>query len=99
LYIALWIAIHFIYSGLFSSIALSVSILTKNKKVVLILPFILSMAASSILSVFNKINYNPTYFLNMGDIQSITIIIGEFLVFSIISFMLFFIGGKKSETF
>ncbi len=99
LYIALWIGIYFMYSGLFASIGLSLSTLIRKKNIALFLPFILSIVVELIVEIFDKLSYNPVNFLNMNLYQSFTIIIGEFLILSMISFTLFFVGGKRSETF
>lgn len=99
LYIVLWIEIYFIYSGLFASIGLSLSALIKKKKIALFLPFILTLVALWTDEIFETIRINPIDFLNMGRRQSFTLIISEFVILTIISFILFFIGGQKSETF
>lgn len=97
LYILLWILIYFMYSGAFASIALSISIVIKNKFVVLFVPFLLCNVIGIVLNLIGKYSYSPSSFLYLSNNQSIDIIIIEFILIVLISAFIFYVGGNKNE--
>lgn len=99
LYIGLWIIIYFLYSGVFASVGLSLSIFTQNKFVVLVLPFILCCIIGIVLEVIDKYQFYPLSFLYVSLEQSWVIVFGEFFTLLLMSFGMFFFGGRRNEIY
>ena len=97
IYILMWIAIYFLFTGLFSSISLSLSIFVKNKITVVVLPFIVLQVIGIVLDIFGKYKYYPSSYLHTGLHKDIMIMIVEFGALFVVSFTVFLIGGKKYE--
>ena len=99
IYIFLWIFIFFLYSGIFASIGLSLSIFMKNRIVALFIPLILFNIIDIFLEAIDKFNFYPVQFLGVSSDKSFSIIAGEFLVLLVITFITFYIGGNKDEVY
>lgn len=99
LYIIMWIIIYFLYAGSFASIALCFSKVIKNKFIVIFIPFILYFLIEIFAEVINKLEYSPQYFLYLGTDQNFHIVLGEFLLSFIITFILFCFGGLNNDTY
>lgn len=99
LYILLWIFIYFIFSGVISSIALSFSILIRNKFVVLVAPFITLSVIEIIFSLIRLGDFSPSRFLfHYPNVNPVSVII-TFIVMLGVTFLTFYIGGKSNEIF
>lgn len=97
IYILIWIIIMFLYSGVFASISMSLSIFIKKRTVVIMSSFMLFSILSIILESLGKSGYNPLYFLYLYIDSNAYVIFGEVLVLFFISFSIFFIGGSRDE--
>lgn len=99
LYIIMWIAVYFLYSGAFASIALCFSTFIKNKFVVIFIPFILYILVEGFCELFNKIEYSPQTFLYLSMNKNFYAILLEFILIFMITISLFFFGGVKDEVY
>lgn len=99
IYILLWIFIYFLYAGIFSSIALAASIFFKSKFSIIIFPFIIYHLVQFICNGIGKTKYSPLSFLFLSTDHSFLVMLGEFLVLLLISFSVFYIGGKNYEAY
>lgn len=99
LYMLLWFIIYFLFAGAFASIGLAISVFVKNKLSVIVLPFIACNLLGIILSTVDKYSLYPINFLYYSLDQKLSIIVIEFLIMVLTSFLIFFVGGIKSETY
>lgn len=99
LYIFMWIGIYFVFAGAISSIALGISIVNRNKFIVLIAPFIIVQAVDILFSFIGINEYNLMRFLYLGvDINSLAMFI-SFITLLMVTFLPFYFGGKSNEAF
>lgn len=96
MYILITIFINFLFGGIFSSIALSASIFTNKRFIVVLTPFIISLITSLLLNFINKYKYDPSYFL-YGNRASIILVFAEATFIIMITSILFYYGDKKNE--
>lgn len=99
LYTIMWIGIYFLYSGTFASIGLCASKVIKNKYIVLFVPFILNIVVIILGEIFDGLKFVPSSFLYLSRNQHFSIIMGEFIVVSIITFVLFCFTGVRSDVY
>ena len=97
-----YIAIDFIFGGLFSCFAMSVSDYVRHKFSVFISSFLVVASLNFICTQLNLNMLNPQNFLSPAQLVTYAngyIIIIEALFFFTVSFVLFIFGGKNNETY
>lgn len=99
LYIFLWIGIYFVFAGAISSIALGVSIVNRNKFIVLIAPFIILQAIDILFSFIGINDYNVMRFLYLCSRVNPLAMFITFVVMLMATFFSFYFGGKSNEAF
>jgi len=97
IYTFLWLFIYFIFSGAIASISLAVSIITRNKFIVLVIPFIVMQLTSIFFAVINIRSYSPINFLYLYSDANILSMVISFIVMVLSTFMIFYWGGKHNE--
>lgn len=99
LYVLMWIGIYFLFAGAISSIALAFSVVTRNKFIVLITPFIVVQVIDILFKVMNLRGFSVLKFLYLYfDINPWSMVL-TFVVMISVTFMAFYFGGKKNEAF
>ena len=99
LYIFMWIGIYFVFAGGISSIALGISIVNRNKFIVLIAPFIIVQAMDILFSFIGINNYNLMRFLYLGFNPNPLTMFITFIAMLMVTFLPFYFGGKSNEAF
>lgn len=99
LYTLMWIFIFFIFAGVISSIALSFSIVIRNKFIVLIAPFITVQAIGILFSFIGLNDYSVLRFLYLYSEANPIAMMVTFIVMLAATFLSFYFGGKSNETF
>lgn len=102
LYVFLYLGIDFLFAGLLATFALTISFYASNRFIVLVTPFIIYFFASTITRLLNLYQFDPIYFISPDQpIQGITFteILCIMSIAFIVSAGIFFIKGKKDETF
>ncbi|MEG2656914.1 MAG: hypothetical protein RSA29_14560 [Clostridium sp.] len=97
MYTTLWLFIYFIFSGAIASISLAISIITRNKFIVLVIPFILMQLISIFFRSINMNSYSPMSFLYLSNNIDIKSMIISFIVMVSSTFMILYWGGKHNE--
>ncbi|TDU11121.1 membrane-spanning protein [Bacillus subtilis] len=96
IYIILRIGNCFIFGGIFASIALTCSLFVENRYIAIGIPFFIYTILDIILDTFNFQSYSPLKFLFL-DVPFTYGIYVIATVTIIIFFVVFCVGGKKSE--
>lgn len=102
LYTLGYMLIDFIFGGLFACLAMSVSEFVKHKFSVFISSFLVVAALSFVCVQLNLDYLNPQNFLSPAQFVTAangSVVLVEALILFIVSFSLFYIGGKINETF
>lgn len=99
LYVLMWIGIYFLFAGAISSIALAFSIVTRNKFIVLITPFIVVQVIDILFKVMNLMDFSVSKFLYLYFNINPWAMAVTFLVMISATFIAFYFGGKKNEAF
>jgi len=98
-YILMWIFIYFLYSGATASIGLTLGVFIKNKFITLVSPFLIWWLVEGILEFCNLGKYSPLQFLYLSNSQDLVVIILEFIILLVATFIPFFLGGYVNETY
>ncbi|NEU06207.1 hypothetical protein [Clostridium senegalense] len=96
-YTVIWLFIYFIFSGAIASISLAASIITRNKFIVVVIPFIVMQLITLIFKVINISEYNPMSFLYLSNSINIKSMIISFIIIVSSTFIILYLGGKNSE--
>ena len=102
LYTLGYMLIDFIFGGLFACLAMSVSEFVKHKFSVFISSFLVVAALSFVCVQLNLDYLNPQNFLSPAQFVTAAngyVVLIEALILFVVSFSLFYIGGKINETF
>ncbi|MFR1709714.1 MAG: hypothetical protein ACLSV2_12500 [Clostridium sp.] len=99
LYILMWILIYFAFAGAISSITLGLSMVTRNKFIVLIAPFIIVQAMGILLGLLNLRDYSVAKFLYSYPEPNPIAMFITFTVIIMATFLPFYFGGKSNELF
>lgn len=102
LYTLGYMLIDFIFGGLFACLAMSVSEFVKHKFSVFISSFLVVAALSFVCVQLNLDYLNPQNFLSPAQFVTAAngyVALIEALILFVVSFSLFYIGGKINETF
>lgn len=98
-YIFAYLAIQFVFYGLISTIALSVSFLTETKFIVLLTPFLIYLSTSFLCGWLGELRYIPALFLDMTqmlpDIQFSIIAVEAGVLFLFTSVGFVWTGCRK----
>jgi len=102
LYIFMYLAIDFVFAGLFAAISLVFSDIVTNRFFVILAPFIVYIFIFTFCNLIGHNKYNPFVFLNPTQ-QTVGItfsfIFSVMMITWVLSKMIFVIRGIKSETF
>lgn len=101
IYLLSYLALDFIYGGLFASLALAISFFVENRFFVLLTPFMLVIIWRSLSSLLNLKGLDPSYFLMSSQFQGATFmnIALEALLIAAISCGIYFRKGIHNDTF
>lgn len=97
LYVLMWVGIYFLFAGVISSIALAFSIVTRNKFIVLITPFIVGQVIDILFSLMNLMDFSVSKFLYLYFNINPWAMAITFVVMLEVTFIAFYFGGKKNE--
>ncbi len=99
-YILGYLVIDFIFSGFISTIALSVSLISEYRFMVVVIPFLIYLFMYSLLSSLGLWSYEAFYFLQpgYGNNSFITIFI-QALILATLTSTTFLIGGVKEDIY
>lgn len=102
LYVFMYLALDFIFGGIFATIALSISFFVNSRFIVLVTPFIIVFSFSTLLKLLQLSVFDPFIFLNPVQ-PHLNITFSSVLIIMIISLLLsagvFLIKGVRNETF
>lgn len=101
LYTLGYMAIDFIYGGLFAAVALTMTYYLEYRFVVLVSPFLLALFMNSVLNLFNLQSCSPLSFISPGADCSTTfmIVTCEALFLLLITMGIFFGKGLRKDTY
>lgn len=98
LYILLWVFIAFIFSGIIGNIALSISIINRNKFIAVVAPFILTMVVHILFSLLGLKCYSVVGFLTFSESGlKVYHLVITFIVMFLLTYVPFYLGGKSNE--
>lgn len=99
IFILLWIFIYFMFSGAIASITLAFSNFIRNKFIVVILPFIILQAYAIIGQFIDIYKFDPNVFLKNPSYGYLGCVFITFIVMMVITFIPYYLGGRKNEIF
>jgi len=100
LYVAVYVLIIFLFSGLFSALSLLSSYYVGYRFLVLISPFIVYLFLMSLFGLLTMENWQPNNFLHPAYYGNVLIpIISEFILFLLITVFGFIIKGPKDDIY
>lgn len=86
-----------IFAGIYSSIALAISLKVKNIFVVLVSPFLITFIIDMVMYLSSNAMLSPIKYLNIFSEANLNVVVIEIVMGIILSFGLFYIGGRNEE--
>lgn len=99
LYVAGYLGLIFLFSGLFAAIALAVSFVSENRFIVMLSPFLTGLFVLSLLSLLGESRYSPLDFLNPASAHDtgLLAILAEALTLLLVTGGVFFLKGNCDD--
>lgn len=97
LYILMATCIYGIFGGIYSSVSLVVSLKIKNIFVVLSTPFLFAFILDMIMHILKTYDLSPINYLSVFSRANGTVVLLEIIIGVLLTFSMFYLGGKNEE--
>lgn len=98
IYLGIFLALTFVFAGIYATMALSVSFFSEWKIFVYTFPFFVQMGIYTITMLIGKLEFSNVYFLVPGfGITSVGVLAGHLIIGFCLTALLFYILGKKED--